>query len=453
MLIKSLISIISKMKIAILLFLVISFAVVECKNIVLAEGVMNDKLRLFVDGEELEVEWENNDSLKEIIDLTKSGSINITAHNYGSFEQVGEIGHNIISNNVQITTEPGDIVLYAGNSIVVFYGSNSWSYTKLGKIKNKTKDELKKILDKNSVTFTIMNSNTNNTNVNPQVVGDSNNYKIDFDLSTKKVKLNSGYYMPINGLGTWSLYNDTAFNSVYNALKIGVRLIDTAQYYGNEEEVGKALKKAIEDKIVKREDVFITTKVMPSNYNSAKKSIDESLSKLQVDYIDLFLIHQPGSNDEAVYRALEDGVKDGKIRSIGISNYYTKDAFDKVMSYAITTPSVIQNENHIYYQNNDLRDYVAKCGAVIESWYPFGGRGHTSESFNNEIVKNIAKKYSKTPAQIILRWHLQSNYIAIPGSSNEEHIKDNNDIYDFELTNEEIKQINDLNTNRRYENW
>ena len=152
-----------------------------------------------------------------------------------------------------------------------------------------------------------------------------------FDLTNRKVKLNSGYYMPTNGLGTWSLYGDTAYNSVYNALKAGVRLIDTAQYYGNEEEVGKALKKAIDEKVVKREDVFITTKVMPSNYNSAKKSIDESLDKLQVEYIDLFLLHQPGSNDENVYKALEAGVAEKKIRSIGISNYYTKEAFDKVM--------------------------------------------------------------------------------------------------------------------------
>ena len=283
---------------------------------------------------------------------------------------------------------------------------------------------------------------------------DSNNAQlITFDLTNKKVKLNSGYYMPTNGLGTWSLYDDTAYNSVYNALKIGVRLIDTAQYYGNEEEVGKALKKAIEENIVKREDVFITTKVMPSNYSSTKKSIDESLAKLQVDYIDLFLIHQPGSNDESVYKALEAGVTEKKIRSIGISNYYTKEAFDKVMSYATITPSVIQNENHIYYQSNELRDYVKKYGVVIESYFPFGGRGNTNESFNNSVITELAKKYNKTPAQIILRWNLQSNYIAIPGSSNELHIKENNDIYNFKLSEDDLKKITDINKNQRYANW
>ena len=284
-------------------------------------------------------------------------------------------------------------------------------------------------------------------------IKNSSGNTVTFDLAKRKVKLNSGYYMPTNGLGTWSLYDDTAYNSVYNALKAGVRLIDTAQYYGNEEEVGNALKKAIDEKIVKREEVFITTKVMPSNYNSAKKSIDESLEKLQVDYIDLFLLHQPGSNDENVYKALEEGVKDKKIRSIGISNYYTKEAFDKVMSYATITPSVIQNENHIFYQNNDLRDYVAKFGVVIESYFPFGGRGNTGESLNNDVIVELSKKYNKTSAQIILRWNLQSNYIAIPGSSNEAHIIENNSVYDFVLSDEDVKRVTEINKNQRYAYW
>ena len=192
---------------------------------------------------------------------------------------------------------------------------------------------------------------------------------------------------------------------------------------------------------------------MPSNYNSAKKSIDESLEKLQVEYIDLFLLHQHGSNDENVYKALETGVAEKKIRSIGISNYYTKEAFDKVMSYAITTPSVIQNENHIFHQNNDLRDYVAKYGVVLESYFPFGGRGNTSESLNNDVIVDLSKKYNKTPAQIILRWNLQSNYIAIPGSSNETHIIENNNVYDFVLSDEDVKRITEINKNQRYANW
>ncbi len=277
--------------------------------------------------------------------------------------------------------------------------------------------------------------------------------EVRFDLTRKEVKLNSGYYMPTNGLGTWSLYGESAYNSVYNALKVGVRLIDTAQYYQNEKEVGRALKKAIEDGIVKREEVFITTKVMPSNYNSTKRSIDESLANLQIDYIDLFLLHQPGSNDENVYKALEEGVRENKIRSIGISNYYTREAFNKVMSYASITPAVIQNENHIFYQNNELRDYVSKYGTVVESYFPFGGRGNTNESLGNVVIGELAKKYNKTPAQIILRWNLQSNYIAIPGSSNELHIIENNNVYDFSLSDEDMKKITDINKNQRYANW
>ncbi len=436
----------------------ILIVIVMSNNIIYGENVKKDSLTLLVDNEVLEVEWEDNDSVKDIFEKVKRNPITIKANQYGGFEQVGSLGQKIKSNDVNMKTEAGDIVLYNGSNIVIFFGSNSWSYTKLGKIKNKTKIELEKMLKKNSVTLTLVNNvkdtkGSENKFVNADNKNNDKSNKVEFDISNKKVKLNNGYYMPTNGIGTWALNGETAYNSVYNALKTGVRLIDTAQYYGNEKEVGNALKKAIDDKIVKREDVFITTKVMPSNYNNAKNSIDESLKKLQVDYIDLFLIHQPGSNDKEVYKALEDGVNEKKIRAIGISNYYTKEAFDKVMSYAKITPSVIQNENHIYYQNNELRDYVAKYGIVMESWYPFGGRGHTKENFDNEVIKSLAKKYNKTSAQIILRWQLQSNYIAIPGSSNEEHIKENNDIYNFNLTHDEIKKINELNVNKRYENW
>ena len=424
-----------------------------CNSKIIANKSNVVELKLLIDNVEVEVDWEQNDSVRQLMELAKNSDIVINANRYGGFEQVGNIGHSIKSNNQQMTTAPGDIVLYNSSNVVVFFGSNSWSYTKLGKIKNKTQNDLEQLLDKHNVVITLKNVKSSTLVEKNIATFETKNEKVAFDLVNKKVKLNSGYYMPTNGLGTWSLYGDTVYNSVYNALKVGVRLIDTAQYYRNEEEVGKALKKAIDEKIVKREDVFITTKVMPSNYNSAKKSIDESLEKLQVEYIDLFLLHQPGSNDENVYKALEVGVAEKKIRSIGISNYYTKEAFDKVMSYAITTPSVIQNENHIFYQNNDLRDYVAKYGVVIESYFPFGGRGNTRESFNNDVIVELSKKYNKTPAQIILRWNLQANYIAIPGSSNEAHIIENNNIYDFVLSDEDVKRITEINKNQRYANW
>ena len=277
--------------------------------------------------------------------------------------------------------------------------------------------------------------------------------KAEFNFDTKTVTLNSGYEMPIIGLGTWTQNDEETANSVYYALEDGYRLIDTAQYYGNERGVGEGLRRAIDDGIVTREEVFITTKIMPSSYNNAYDSIDESLERLGVDYIDLLLIHQPGSNDEEVYKAMEQGVYDGKVKSIGISNYYTKEEIDEVLSYATIVPAVIQNENHIYYQNTDLKEYVSKYGIIIESWYPFGGRGHTSENFNNEVIRDIATKYNKTSAQIILRWQLQAGYIVIPGSSNPDHILENYSIFDFSLNEEDMKNIADINKNQRYENW
>ena len=150
---------------------------------------------------------------------------------------------------------------------------------------------------------------------------------------------------------------------------------------------------------------------------------------------------------------MEQGVHDGKVRSIGISNYYTKEEVDEVLSYATITPAVIQNENHIYYQNTELQEYVSKYGIIIESWYPFGCRGHTSENFNNEVIKELAEKHDKTSAQIILRWQLQAGYIVIPGSSNPDHILENYSIFDFELDEEDMKNIANINKNQRYENW
>ena len=259
--------------------------------------------------------------------------------------------------------------------------------------------------------------------------------------------------MPVIGLGTWTLSDEEAEESVYQALKVGMRLIDTARYYGNEVGVGRGLQKAIDEGIVTREDVFITSKIYGGDHEQAKGIIDDAIKDLNVDYIDLLLIHQPGTDDEGVYKAMEEAVADGRIRSIGISNYYTKEQVDEVLSFANITPAVIQNENHIYYQNKELQEYVRQYGIVIESWYPFGGRGHTAENFNNEAIVKIADEHDVTSAQVILRWHIQEGYIAIPGSSNPEHIAENYDIFDFELSEEEMREIEAINEQRRYENW
>lgn len=268
-----------------------------------------------------------------------------------------------------------------------------------------------------------------------------------------QVKLNSGYYMPALGLGTWTQNNQTAAESVYTALKLGYRLIDTARYYGNEKGVGEGIRRAVAEGLVKREEVFITSKIMPGNYSNAAAAIDASLKDLGVGYLDLMLIHQPGSNDRAVYQAMEQAVKDKKIRSIGISNYYTRQQVDEVLSYATIVPAVIQNENHIYYQNTALQKYVKQYGTVIECWYPFGGRGNARESFDNKTIIALAEKHKKTPAQIILRWQVQAGYVTVPGSANPKHIAKNINIFDFSLTPDEMQQVAALDRQRRYENW
>lgn len=273
------------------------------------------------------------------------------------------------------------------------------------------------------------------------------------DSSVPCVKLNSGYDMPVLGLGTWTQDNDTAENSVYEAIRAGYRLIDTARYYGNEAGVGRGVMRAIREGIITREDIFITSKIMPGNYSNADNAIDSSLNALGLGYVDLMLIHQPGYNDEEAYKALERGVMAGKIRSIGISNYYTSAEFERMTRNASIIPAVVQNENHIYYQNTELQEYLKRYGTIIESWYPFGGRGHTQELFSDKTITAIAAKYNKTPAQVILRWHIQAGYITIPGSKNPEHIRDNINIFDFTLTNDEMNNILGLDRQQRFEIW
>ena len=260
--------------------------------------------------------------------------------------------------------------------------------------------------------------------------------------------------MPILGLGTWTLTGQVCENAVYSALKDGYHLIDTAKYYGNEKEVGNGIAKAVKEGICKREEVFITTKIVPWSSNP-EKDIEDSLKQLGLEYIDLCLLHQSGgqTSDDLVYKAMEKYAKAGKIRSIGISNFYTENAVNHFIKDFEIKPAVIQNENHIYCQGTDLQKYCAKYGIFIESYYPFGGRGHIGESFNNPVIKKIAANHKKTSAQIIVRWHLQSGFIAIPGSSNPAHILENYSVWDFELSDEEMKEIKEINRNKRYENW
>lgn len=269
----------------------------------------------------------------------------------------------------------------------------------------------------------------------------------------KSVKLNSGYEMPILGLGTWTLTGSVCENAVYSAIKDGYRLIDTAKYYGNEREVGIGITKAVKDGLCSREEIFITTKIVPWSSNP-KSDIEDSLKKLGVNYIDLCLLHQSSgsASDDRVYRAMIDAQKQGKIRSIGISNFYTENSVRRFFDFEIK-PAVVQNENHIFNQEEDLKSFCQKNNIYIESYYPFGGRGNTKESLENPVIKKIAARHKKTSAQIIVRWHLQSGFIAIPGSSNPSHILENFGVWDFELSDEEMKEIKALDKKRRYENW
>lgn len=274
-----------------------------------------------------------------------------------------------------------------------------------------------------------------------------------FDFGTRTVQLNNGRLMPILGLGTWTLDDDETENAVYHALADGYRLIDTAAYYGNQTGVGRGVRKAIAEGIVMREEVFITTKIVPWGTDGYAEEINACNEELGLDYIDLMLIHQRGVGEKALYAAIEDAIDEGIVRSLGISNYYTPEAFDFITEDARYLPAVIQNENHPFYQNTVLQDYVSRWGTVVESYYPFGGRGHTQDLFHHETITAIAQAHGKTSAQVLVRWHLQAGYSAIPGSGNPEHIAENFNVFDFELTKEEMSAIAAMNTGERYENW
>ncbi len=275
-----------------------------------------------------------------------------------------------------------------------------------------------------------------------------------FDIEAGTVMLNSGYEMPILGIGMFRLSQSEAENSVYWALRDGYRLIDTAKIYGNEEGVGKGIKRAIDEGLVKREEIFVTTKMWTDDYDDGAAAIEASLRKLNLDYIDLMILHhsQP-ENDVDAYKAMEKAVKEGKLKSIGLSNYYEPDDFDRLVKATEITPALLQNETHPYHQSMKMKEHLKQYGTVMESWFPLGGRGNTQTLFDDETIADIAKAHGKTSAQIILRWHLQAGNIAIPGSSNEDHIQENYEIFDFELTDEEMERMTALDKDERFASY
>ena len=272
-----------------------------------------------------------------------------------------------------------------------------------------------------------------------------------FNFETKTVTLNSGYVMPLNGLGTYSLHGETCINSVKSALASGVRLIDTASAYGNEEEVGQAIREAMEEFGIQLEEIFVITKIYPgSEMANPERSIQACLDRLDIGYVDLMLLHHPDRNDVKAYQAMEKFVEKGKIRSIGLSNWYVKE-LEEFLPQITILPALVQNEIHPYYQENDVIPYIQGLGIVVQGWYPLGGRGHTAELLGDEVISGIAKAHGVSSAQVILRWNLQKGVVVIPGSSNPDHIEENTEIYDFALTNAEMDRINALDRGEKHD--
>lgn len=253
------------------------------------------------------------------------------------------------------------------------------------------------------------------------------------------VTLNNGVKMPKLGYGVYQIDPAEAERCVLDAISVGYRSIDTAQAYGNEEGVGNAILKCG----VPREELFITTKVWISNagYEKAKASIEESLRKLKTDYIDLLLIHQPFGDYYGTYRAMEEAYKAGKVKAIGVSNFYP-DRFIDIHHFAEIKPAVNQVETHVFQQQKTAKEYLKKCGAQIESWGPFAeGK---NDYFNNPVLKEIGAKHGKSAAQVALRFLLQSDVVVIPKSTHKERMDENFNVFDFTLTADEMTAIEAL---------
>ena len=248
------------------------------------------------------------------------------------------------------------------------------------------------------------------------------------------VTLNNGVKMPILGYGVYQVIKEECKRCVLDALKVGYRAIDTAQSYFNEEEVGEA----IAESGIPREEIFLTTKVWVEHYGyeQAKASVLESMRKLKTDYLDLVLLHQPFSDAYGAYRALEELYEAGKIRAIGISNFYVDRMVD-FASFNRIKPMINQVETHIFNQQKEMKEWTDKYDIQLEAWAPFGeGRGGT---FDNPVIAEIAKKYGKTPAQVMLRWHIQRGVVVIPKSTHIERMEENFNVFDFTLSEDDMQ--------------
>lgn len=258
------------------------------------------------------------------------------------------------------------------------------------------------------------------------------------------MKLNNNVEMPSVGIGTYMLSPAEAYSSVTEALKLGYRLIDTANAYCNEKAVGRAIK----DSGVDRGEIFLSTKIWPSEYLN-DNAVEQTLERLNVGYIDLLFLHQPCENYLHAYKNLEMAYKEGKIRAIGVSNF-EGEYIDTLLKNCEIVPQVMQAEAHPYFPQTETRKILDEKGIKLMSWYPLG---HGDKSLISQpVFKKLAEKYGKTAAQVCLRWHIDMGFIVIPGSKNPKHIADNFDILVFSLTGDEMKEIARLDNGKRYYN-
>ena len=271
-----------------------------------------------------------------------------------------------------------------------------------------------------------------------------------FDFENRKVRLNSGYDMPILGLGTYALDHDACVNSVMALLESGGRLIDTAYMYGNEEAVGEGVRRGMEEYGIPREDIFVITKIYPNQFSDPEAAIDMALEKRDIGYIDMMLLHHPGAGDVNAYKAMEKYVEAGKIHSLGLSNWYVEE-LTEFLPLVTIMPALVQNEIHPYYQEQDVVPFIQEKGIVVQCWYPLGGRGYTADLLGNETIQSIAQAHGVSAAQVILRWDLQRGIVVIPGSSNPEHIRENLDLFGFELSDDEMGQIAALDRGEKHD--
>ena len=263
------------------------------------------------------------------------------------------------------------------------------------------------------------------------------------------LQLNDGTEIPQLGIGVYQIPEGTETeNAVLTVLEIGYRHIDTAHAYQNERSVGRAVKKSG----ISRQDIWITTKLWPNEYGEGKTliAINKMLERLDTDYIDLLLLHQRFGDYLGAWKDMERAVREGKVKSIGLSNFESE-RLEEVLKMATIKPSVLQVELHPYYQQTELKKRVAPYDTVLEAWYPLG---HGDSMLLEEpVLVEIGKKYSKSSAQIILRWHIQEGIIVFPRSTKKEHLQDNFDIFDFELTDKEMNAIRGLDKGERYYNF